>query len=102
LPATATEKNVAGLGGRLTRNDGGRRIGKKHATPVYTRARCAPHRFTEASGTPSVFAMLFAFISVAACVSSASKNVDVARSLIKFLTAPTAAPVFKTKDIEPG
>jgi hypothetical protein len=33
-----------------------------------------------------------------ACVSSASKNADAARSLIKFLTAPAAAPVFKAKD----
>jgi ABC-type molybdate transport system substrate-binding protein len=37
-----------------------------------------------------------------ACVSSASKNADAARSLIKFLTAPAAAPVFKDKDMEPG
>jgi molybdate transport system substrate-binding protein len=36
------------------------------------------------------------------CVSSASKNADAARSLIKFLTAPAAAPVFKAKDMEPG
>ena len=37
-----------------------------------------------------------------ACVSSTSKNADAARSLIKFLTAPAAAPVFKAKDMEPG
>jgi molybdate transport system substrate-binding protein len=35
-------------------------------------------------------------------VSSASKNADAARSLIKFLTAPAAGPVFKAKDMEPG
>ena len=35
-------------------------------------------------------------------VSSASKNADAARSLIKFLTAPAAAPVFRAKDMEPG
>jgi hypothetical protein len=35
-------------------------------------------------------------------VSSVSKNVDAARSLIKFLTAPAAGPVFKAKDMEPG
>ena len=35
-------------------------------------------------------------------VSSASKSADAARSLIKFLAAPAAAPVFKAKDMEPG
>jgi hypothetical protein len=34
LPATAMGRNVAGLGGRLTRHDGGRRIGKNRDTPV--------------------------------------------------------------------
>jgi len=33
---------------------------------------------------------------------SSSKNADAARSLIIFLTAPAAAPVFKAKDMEPG
>jgi molybdate transport system substrate-binding protein len=37
-----------------------------------------------------------------ASVSSASKNADAARSLIKFLTAPAAALVFKAKDMESG
>ena len=35
-------------------------------------------------------------------VSRVSKNAAAARSLIKFLTAPAAAPVFKAKDMEPG
>ena len=35
-------------------------------------------------------------------VSRASKNAEAARSLIKFLTASAAAPVFKAKDMEPG
>jgi hypothetical protein len=34
LPATAMGRNVAGLGGRLTRYDGGRRIGKNRDTPI--------------------------------------------------------------------
>jgi hypothetical protein len=37
-----------------------------------------------------------------ACVSSVSTNAHAARSLIEFLTAPAAAPVFKDKDMEPG
>ena len=34
LQATAMGRNVAGLGGGLTRHDGGRRIGKNRDTPV--------------------------------------------------------------------
>ena len=45
---------------------------------------------------------LQSYLVFMACVSSASKNADAARSLIKFLTAPAAAPVFKAKDMEPG
>ena len=41
---------------------------------------------------------LQSYLVFMACVSSASKNADAARSLIKFLTAPAAAPVFKAKD----
>jgi molybdate transport system substrate-binding protein len=39
---------------------------------------------------------LQSYLVFMACVSSASKNADAIRSLIKFLTAPAAAPVFKT------
>ena len=35
-------------------------------------------------------------------VRGASKNADAATSLIKFLTASAAAPVFKAKGMEPG
>jgi len=45
---------------------------------------------------------LQSYLVFMACVSSASKNADAARSLIKFLTASAAAPVFKAKDMEPG
>jgi len=45
---------------------------------------------------------LQSYLVFMACVSSASKNAEAARSLIKFLTAPAAAPVFKAKDMEPG
>ena len=45
---------------------------------------------------------LQSYLVFMACVSSASKNADAARSLIKFLTAPAAAPVFKAKDMEQG
>ena len=44
---------------------------------------------------------LQSYLVFMAGVSSASKNADAARSLIKFLTAPAAAPVFKDKDMEP-
>jgi len=44
---------------------------------------------------------LQSYLVFMACVSSASKNADAARSLIKFLTAPAAAPIFKTKNMEP-
>jgi molybdate transport system substrate-binding protein len=46
-------------------------------------------------------ASLQSYVVFMAGVSSASKNADAARSLIKFLTAPAAAPVFKAKDMEP-
>jgi len=45
---------------------------------------------------------LQSYVVFMAGVSSASKNADAARSLIKFLTAPAAAPVLKAKDMEPG
>ena len=45
---------------------------------------------------------LQSYLVFAACVSRASKNADAAKSLIKFLIAPAAAPVFKAKDMEPG
>ena len=45
---------------------------------------------------------LQSYLVFMAGVSSASKNADAARSLIKFLTAPAAAPVFKAKGMEPG
>jgi len=45
---------------------------------------------------------LQSYLVFMAGVSSASKNADVATSLIKFLTAPAAAPVFKAKGMEPG
>jgi hypothetical protein len=45
---------------------------------------------------------LQSYLVFMACLSSASKNADAARSPIKFLTAPAAAPVFKATDIEPG
>jgi molybdate transport system substrate-binding protein len=45
---------------------------------------------------------LQSYLVFMAGVSSASKNADAARSLIKFLTALAAAPVFKAKDMEPG
>jgi hypothetical protein len=35
-------------------------------------------------------------------VSTASKNADAAKALIKFLTAPGAVPVLKAKGMEPG
>ena len=44
---------------------------------------------------------LQSYLVFAAGVSSASKKADAARSLIKFLTAPAAAPVFKAKGMEP-
>jgi len=40
---------------------------------------------------------LQSYLVFMAVVSSASKNADAARSLIKFLTAHAAAPVFKAK-----
>ena len=42
---------------------------------------------------------LQSYLVFMAGVSSVSKNTDAARSLIKFLTAPAAAPVFKAKDM---
>jgi molybdate transport system substrate-binding protein len=45
---------------------------------------------------------LQSYLVFMAGVSSVSKNADAARSLIKFLAAPAAAPVFKAKDLEPG
>ena len=45
---------------------------------------------------------LQSYLVFMAGVSRASKNADAARSMIKFLTAPAAAPVFKAKDMEPG
>jgi len=45
---------------------------------------------------------LQSYLVFMAGVSSASKNADAATSLIKFLTASAAAPVFKAKGMEPG
>jgi molybdate transport system substrate-binding protein len=45
---------------------------------------------------------LQSYLVFAAGVSSASRNADAAKSLIKFLTAPAATPVFKAKGMEPG
>ena len=42
------------------------------------------------------------YLVLSAAVSAATKNADAAKSLIKFLTAPSAAPVLKTKGMEPG
>lgn len=47
-------------------------------------------------------ASLQSYLVFTAGVSSASKNVGAAKSLIRFLTAPAAAPVFKSKGLEPG
>lgn len=42
------------------------------------------------------------YLVLTAGVSTASKNTDAAKALIKFLTAPGAAPVLKAKGMEPG
>jgi molybdate transport system substrate-binding protein len=42
------------------------------------------------------------YTTFSAGVSAASKNVDAAAALIKFLTAPAALPVIKAKGMEPG
>ena len=42
------------------------------------------------------------YLVLSGAVSAASKNADAARTLIKFLTAPSAAPVLKSKGMEPG
>jgi molybdate transport system substrate-binding protein len=42
------------------------------------------------------------YLVFSAGVSSASGNADAARALIKFLTAPSVAPVLKAKGMEPG
>jgi molybdate transport system substrate-binding protein len=42
------------------------------------------------------------YLVLTAGVSIASKNADAAKALIKFLTAPGAAPVIKAKGMEPG
>jgi molybdate transport system substrate-binding protein len=42
------------------------------------------------------------YLVFTAAVSSASKNADAAKALIKFLTAPAMAPVLKAKGMEPG
>jgi molybdate transport system substrate-binding protein len=42
------------------------------------------------------------YLVLTAAVSSASKNADAAKALIKFLTSPAAVPVLKAKGMEPG
>jgi molybdate transport system substrate-binding protein len=42
------------------------------------------------------------YLVLTAGVSTASKNADAAKALIKFLTAPGAVPVLKAKGMEPG
>jgi molybdate transport system substrate-binding protein len=42
------------------------------------------------------------YLVFSAVVSSASKNADAAKALIKFLTSPVAPPVLKAKGMEPG
>jgi molybdate transport system substrate-binding protein len=42
------------------------------------------------------------YLVFSAAVSSASKDADAAKALIKFLTSPAAPPVLKTKGMEPG
>jgi len=41
------------------------------------------------------------YISFAAGASAGGKNTEAARALIKFLTGPTAAPIFKARGMEP-
>jgi molybdate transport system substrate-binding protein len=45
---------------------------------------------------------LQSYLVFTAGVSSASKNADAAKALIKFLAGPAAAPVLKSKGMEPG
>jgi molybdate transport system substrate-binding protein len=45
---------------------------------------------------------LQSYLVFAAGVSTASKNADIVKTLIGFLTAPAAVPVLKTKGMEPG
>jgi molybdate transport system substrate-binding protein len=42
------------------------------------------------------------YLTLSGGVSTASKDPDAAKALIKFLTAPSAAPVLKSKGMEPG
>jgi molybdate transport system substrate-binding protein len=42
------------------------------------------------------------YLALSGAVSADTKNADAAKSLIKFLTAPSAAPVLKAKGMEPG
>lgn len=42
------------------------------------------------------------YTNFSAGVATASKEVDAAKALIRFLTAPAAVPVIKTKGMEPG
>jgi len=42
------------------------------------------------------------YLVLSGAVSSASKNAEAAKALVRFLTAPSAAPVLKAKGMEPG
>jgi molybdate transport system substrate-binding protein len=42
------------------------------------------------------------YLVLTAGVSTASKNADAAKALIRFLTSPAALPVLKANGMEPG
>jgi molybdate transport system substrate-binding protein len=58
-----------------------------------------PYAEEQAASLP---ADLQTYTTFSAGVSSASKDADAAKALIKFLAAPAAAPVIKAKGMEPG
>jgi molybdate transport system substrate-binding protein len=43
-----------------------------------------------------------AYVLFAAAIGTAAKDTNAAKALIQYLTAPSAAPVFKAKGLEPG
>ena len=45
---------------------------------------------------------LQSYLVLSGAVSAASSNAEAARALLKFLTAPAAVPVLKSKGMEPG
>jgi hypothetical protein len=42
------------------------------------------------------------YLALSAAVSADGENTDAAKPLIKFIPAPSAVPVLKTKGMEPG